>query len=305
MPDLKTLQALADELEKTANPALAKGLSFLKNQAGAIGAGGGYGAAIGGLGGLVSGGVSGYRNAKQQGATTGQAALHGLTTGAGRAGKGALLGAAAGSTAGLAGGAGARAWADKATQAKGLLGASSRFGQRQLHGATGYADVKQLQKMRGGSYDAAEGLSAALKTRDPKAIRRATEQLGAMSNAEQAGLTSLPGIAKGLAGRAALNGKRLSSGQALKATVAPAMAGTGLGTKALMLGFPALGVGSAVADKNATPGQRLGRAAGAVGTGLMYASPLAAIPQMAGASALAAGTDIAGRSLDRGLEALK
>lgn len=331
-----TLDAFEEELLKTANKAALLGRvgQFLKGQAGAGAAGVGAGGALGAAGGGAIGGLKGYRDARDAGATRGQSALYALQKGLGGAAKGGLLGAAAGGAAGLAGGGKARELAQGLVQ-KERLGAPSRFMQRQVHSLTGYADKAGLRAMRGGSYGAEQQYNQALKNfqeaykggakpgwvdkakaavtgkaptqreLNSKAFEaarkkglRAEAGLQAARQAEDAGLTSVPGIVKGLAGQAELGGKKLNPLQAAKTMVGEQWHGSGLGGKAMMVGFPASGVvGSLTGPSNPDTG-RVEGIGKALGSGLAYASPLALTGQLALAGGLGGAAGLVGAGAD-------
>ena len=196
----------------------------------AIGAGVGSVGGAGALGGAALGAgigaVKNYRQAKQQGATTGQAAAAGLMG----AGGGALRGGALGGLAGAAGGATlgafspqtAQAVRSRLTNAAGPVGAFSRYGQRQVHSLTGWTpEGKSLREgmneIRHGAYGAEKALNAARgELANPRrsfmdVLRGRTAQQGAQLRldnatkgyeaavrAENRGLTSIPGYAKAL-----------------------------------------------------------------------------------------------------------
>lgn len=147
----------------------------------AVGAGAGSGAGIGAMGGAglgtAVGGVRGYQEAREQGAGRGIAALSGVGGAVGGGIKGALLGAGAGAGAGALAGKLrpemvtrlARETAEKG----GPIGASSRFGQRQLHQLTGWQPkevlgpkgkyIPGIEQLRGGAYAARSRVEAAEK----------------------------------------------------------------------------------------------------------------------------------------------
>jgi len=135
MPDLeRALLSFHDELLKTS--------AVPWQQIGrAVGTFGGAGAALGaGVNGLREG-YNAYQEAKDQGSGGVMAGIHGLFGGAAGAYKGGLLGGLAGSAAGAAGahfaGGTTKSIADKLL-ANRVGGAVGRFGQRQVHGLTGW-----------------------------------------------------------------------------------------------------------------------------------------------------------------------
>lgn len=310
---LHMMRAFQDELEKRAvNPmgALRTAGSFLKGQAGAAGAGMGVGAAAGGLAGAGVQGYRGYQQAKEQGATGGRALLAGAAKGLSGAAKGATIGAGVGGAAGLAGGATARGLAEKAIQGSNPIAASARFGQRQLHSLTGYADAgtrvgrKQLHGMRAGAYDARQRAIAAKKqmgslTRegaDASALQKGSENLlraqkgqQAAEKAQSMGLTSVPGYLKSLA---------KNPMETIRAGVGEQWHGsTNLG-RAGLIGLPALGAAGEVMTPTQEGGPgKLERTGKALAGGLAFGA--APIP-LAGMTALSAGADRLGGLLGAG-----
>lgn len=309
---LHMMRAFQDELEKRAvNP---KGLlrsagSFLKGQAGAAGAGMGVGAAAGGLVGAGVQGYRGYQQAKEQGATTGQALLEGAGKGLGGATRGAALGAGLGGAAGLVGGARARQLAEQAIQGGNPVALSARFGQRQLHSVTGYADKKAIQGMRAGSYEAKNRAADAEKKLhnlwgqsnvDPKALRqaamehqKASKGLQSAQKAEDMGLTSLPGYLKSLAKNPI---------DTVRTGIAEQWRGSGPSGKLMVAGVPVLSAaGEAVTpSKQGEPG-RLERTGRSFAGGLAFGA--APIP-LAGMSLLSSGAERAGGLLGAGGDTL-
>ena len=305
---LHMMRAFQDELEKRAvNPmgALRSAGSFLKGQAGAAGAGMGIGAAAGGLTGAGVQGYRGYQQAKEQGASTGEALLGGAMKGLGGAGTGAAVGAGLGGAAGLTGGATARGLAEKAIRGKNPVALSARFGQRQLHSLTGYADKKALRGMRAGSYDARmraaqskKGMKAlwGQEGADPSVLRKASIEhqraqrgLQAAQKAEDMGLTSLPGYLKSLAKNPV---------ETMRAGAAEQWHGSGVGGKFMLAGVPVLGAaGEAMTPTQEGGPGKLERTGKALAGGLAFGA--APIP-LAGMSALAAGADRVGGLIGAG-----
>jgi hypothetical protein len=172
------LLSFQDELEKQAVDVrgLARGArALLARQGTTAGSGAALGGAAGGLLGLGAGGAKKYREARQQGATSGEALRAGLGGAARGAATGAALGAGAGGLAGLAGGGRARALAGKLRGKEGPLSSVSRFGERQVHGLTGYVPhtgagsvvggqgSAAVRAMRGGAHAAEKELAGATK----------------------------------------------------------------------------------------------------------------------------------------------
>lgn len=334
MPSLNESMVLAfgDELEKTAINwgGLASGArqagGYLARQGTTVGAGTALGAAGGGLLGAGIGGVKGYRQAKEQGATTGQALLHGALGG----GKGALLGGAAGGAvgglAGLAGGGQARELAGKLRGRKGMLGGLARAGEREAHGLTGAlpqvdaagkafgSKTEALRAMNLGAApalkreaEAAKALTGSWKGVDPKVIAKRHKELtsarahvAASKQMEELGATNVPGYLKALATRPL---DTLSAG----ARQQWHGAGTGLGgtaSRALTWGFPAAGAISAMRGPEEDAqgrgrGERVGRALGGATYGLM-GMPLMGLSAMTGLATRAGG--VLGRGVAPGQE---
>lgn len=325
------LPSFGEELLKQANKLdlLRRAAQAARGQAGAIGAGAGTGAALGGALGGLGAGVKSYQDAREVGAGRGDALRYGLSRSLSGASRGAMAGGALGAAAGGLGGARARQAASGLIE-KDVAGVPARFAQRQLHSLTGYADKAQLQAMRGGSYDAkrrlqqagtalagadpskssfTQRLVGAVKNTAPKTqvdkamneVRRASSGLEAAQAAEEAGLTSIPGVLKGLAGRAEAGGKQLSPLQAVKTMTGEQWKGSGLGGKALMLGFPASGLVSAAqapADASEGRAERVGKA---LATGLAYSTPMGIVGQSALAGGLGGGAGLVGAGIDKTL----
>lgn len=301
MPSLNLTSMLAfeDELTKTAGPKeLAQSiLGGLGRQAGAAGAGIGAGGALGALGGLGLGAVHGYREARDAGASRGQALTYGLLNrGLGGAVRGGALGALGGGVLGLAGGQKATDLASKLTGNEGILGSVSRFGQRQIHGLTGAlpqghaSKAEALKAMGMGSSGAAgraaetaKGLEKAWQGESSEELLRAAKEhhsaqraLKSAKDVEEMGLTNLPGYLK------SLSKKPLDT---LKAGLGEQWHSSGLGGKALMVGLPAMSIAGAVAGPKEHRGENTGKA---LATNLaLGAAPL----PLLGSSILASGAE--------------
>jgi hypothetical protein len=161
----------------------------------------------------------------------------------------------------------ARGVKDVASATPGALG---RFGQRQVHGLTGWTpqgfmNPEGIRGMRAGATDAAERLSAAERSVAPgpgkyrpglvdRVLNRSQEQVQqsavaakhkevvnarkayqSAQKAEDMGLTSLPGYARALARNPA---------DALRTGFAEQWHSMGPGGKALMVGLPGMGIAS-------------------------------------------------------------
>lgn len=262
-----------------------------------VGTGMGLGLMSGAAIGAGTAGKGAYDDAREMGATKGRALLSGLGAGLGGAvrgaGKGALVGAATGGALGALR-PGATAGAAKALSASpGPLGASARFGQRQVHGFVG-GSARALERARGGAYPARQALESAVAKNDPKAILQNKKWLSSAEKAQDMGLTSLPGVAKAIPEHGL--GKVVGTGLSEQwHSMSPSM-------KALMVGFPALSVAGAAAGQEMPSGpgkgERIGKALGTLGYGAM--------PLGIGASmALGTGLERAGGLVGRGVDKLR
>lgn len=277
MPKLKedTLLAFRDELRKTAAP-------NLQHLLGGVGSGAGVGALTGALGGAALGAVRGAKAGREEGTGAVTGGLSGALGGAARgAGLGAALGGASGALAPRI---------SRLSQAPGALGASARFGKRQVHALTGWAPEGGLEAIRGGAYDARE----ALRTAKPQHRQQAQKALASSAAAQEMGLTNLPGYVK------AIKDKGLK--EVVKTDAAAQWHSGGVGMKALGVGLPALALASEVGKKESPDGpgkgELVGRsAAGAVGGLLGSAMPIAGQIALGGAMGAAGG--MVGRGIDR------
>lgn len=165
------LSSFQEELAKMAAP------STILGTGGALG---GLGVGVGGILGAGIGGVRKYQQAREEGGTRLQAMGAGLSG----AYSGGTTGALAGGALGMAGGSALGHLAPETGNAivknlnarEGIPGAFARFGQRQVHGLTGYAEG-HLGDIRHGAW----------------ASRRAEEAARAELSAARAG-TSQPGL---------------------------------------------------------------------------------------------------------------
>jgi hypothetical protein len=283
----------------------------------------GVGMGLGGIGAGAVGGVRGYREAKAQGATTGQAIMGGAARGLAAAGKGALIGAGAGAATGVAGHYIAPAAAEKARAALTNHSAFARFGQRQAHGLTGYTPAQGLASIRHGAAPRLEEANAAKATLDrlhggedlrsgwqkfrgvthEDMVAGATKQHGraqksyeAGLKAEQMGLTSVPGYLKSL---------RKDPLGTVGAAARDQWDGTSAPMKAMMVGIPAAQLGSAAMQdphqlnrEGKTRGRALGEATAGLASGLLM-NPLPLVTQMAAAEPLHRAAGRLGQVVDR------
>jgi hypothetical protein len=282
-----------DELTKEALlPALRPAL---KRVLPAVGSGAGVGSLAGAVGGGLYGGVKHYRQARREGAETGEAVgagLAGATTGAL---KGGVLGAGLGA-AGLGTAAAARRLPKAAkglTEAPGAIGASARFGQRQVHGLTGWAPEGGISKIHGGSWGAAEELKKlkASPKATEKGLAKAEKALAAAQEAERRGLSSVPGYLKGL---------RKDPMGTIRAGAAEQWHSSGVPGRLLIYGWPAGAAATELAQPS-EPGEggrleRAGEALGMLGYGL---GPMPFGAQMLMAGGMSGGLKRLGRLADR------
>jgi hypothetical protein len=303
MDEVTTQVFLSFEKYAVSTDLLRRAGGFLRGQAGAASAGVGAGGALGGLVGLGAGGIKGYREAKDAGASTGEALTHGLGRGLSSAGRGALIGAAVGGAGGLAGGEKATELTKKVT-GRGLVGAPSRLVQRQVHSLTGYADPAAVRAMGAGAAPALEraqradqALAKAWEGSNSGALRgavterlQAAKGLQAAEKAEQMGLTSLPGYLKSLA-KDPLG--------TVRAGAAEQWHGSGLKGKALMVGLPTAATAASMAAPTEPGGEgRLERGAKTLARSAAFATPLS----MAGQIALERGAGTVGGVVGAGAD---
>lgn len=286
------------EIVKEAFPMAGLGRRIL--QSGRLGggaAGAGAGAVVGaGAGGAIEG-TRAYREARNAGAGGGQSAMHALGRGIGGAAKGALLGAGVGAGAGVLKPSAASGLAARQT---GSLGAGARFGQRQLHGLTGWTPKGGIESIRGGAWEAkkrTEGIRSSLQKAAPDARGKLNKSLVKAERGQQwaqkaqdMGLTNIPGYAKSLVKNGP--GKTISTG------VKEQWHGSGPAGKALIFGFPAVTIGGELA-RPSKPGEagRLERAGRNVGDLAYSMGPMPIASQMAAATALSAAGGQTGKLL--------
>lgn len=186
-PEELTKEALSIEPLRSA---LKPAGEFFKKVAPTAGAGLGLGA-VGGAGiGAVGGAVSGYRKAREEG----QGMAGALASGAMGAGSGAFKGGLVGGALGAAGGAAAGHLNPQLGSAlakqENAVGKVSRFGQRQLHGLTGWTPEGGLRSIHGGAHQQVQALEGAreslqnLRTTAPEALQKARQDLSAARAAQ-------------------------------------------------------------------------------------------------------------------------
>ena len=219
--DEATYEGFCTQLRKTGAPAiLSSRLSRVLTSAGALaGAGAGVGAAAG----AAQGAYSGYRDARAQGAGVGGAIGAGVGAVPMGAARGGLIGGALGGIGGASFSAVSKQRAESLRKALTERSSLARFGQRQVHGLSGAvpegglgqlrmdaADrLKELEKLKG-SKDLGKGnrLDKALgRTEEQvatKRIGRAEKAHQAAQEAQDAGMTSIPGVVKSVKERGLL-----------------------------------------------------------------------------------------------------
>jgi len=267
---------------------------------GAIGAHAGQGMAIGGAVGGTIGAVHGYRKAKQEGGSGLGGALSGGF-------KGTALGAGVGTMAGgVRGGmmhAADPVAAEKARAALTQNSAFSRFGQRQVHGLTGFvpqgaergkylADIKHGVVNRQAAVDAAQkaidskedvrGVFGRVMGHTPeeaakKQLTRATAARDAAQKAQDYGLTSIPGYVK------AIRDPNIGLKKTLRTAYDEQISGSSPAMKGLMLGMPAVQLGQAAFQdprKRNSMGESKGEALGSATAGLATGLALGPLPMM-------------------------
>lgn len=270
-----------DELEKIAGLA-----DFVTKNKGALGSAGaflGHGAAIGaGIGGL-HGAVKDYEDARERGAGVGSALTMGAFGGLGGATRGATRGALVG--AGVGGALGtlrpqaAEELRKSLSSTESRFGALGRFGQRQMHGLTGWTPPEGLSSdaIRGGSWATERAAAAAKGTKDSAKAELLNKLQKDVSNE---GLDNLPGIVNAMRGE--------GRGKALKTLAKHQWHGADPLTKTT-LGLSALGMGAAAmlpeGQTGPGKGESIGTAAGSMVGGLAGS----ALPLFPGQLAMDAG----------------
>lgn len=272
----------------------------------AVQAGLGTGLGVGMLGGAAAGAVAGgksqYELARQNGQSQLGAVGHslgGALVGAARgAGKGALIGAGTGALAGAVAPTQLLRGTSALSQVKNTVGEAANFGQRQVHGFTGWRPggaTKSIERIGGGAAEARGAVAKAVKGGDAAAVGKAQGALGAAEQAQSMGLTSLPGVARsmknnGLLPTVAAGAKEQWSGSSNK-------------MKAMMVGLPALSVANTLrkgeTEGGKGKGERIGRTLG--GTLGYSMAPLS----LGASTVLGAGLERAGGLVGKGVDALR
>jgi hypothetical protein len=262
------------------------------------------GAGAGAVGGAAIGGgvgtLQGYRDTRAQGGSVASAAQAGLLGGLQGAVRGGQRGLALGAVAGGVGSAAAPSLPAAMARLP-VVGSGARFGQRQLHGLTGWTPAEGIRSIGGGAANAQRGVEeAANKLRSVRAagkdaagaernVTTAVKGLEAATTAEEKGLTSLPGYAKAL---------RSDPVGALRAGLNEQWAGQSRAGKALTIGATGVGLASEVANRegNTGVGESLGKAVGGSLPWMM--GPLPASAALALTPALAFAGGLAGKGVD-------
>lgn len=304
------LESLRGELKLAFSPRISSAL-------GALGAGGGVGAAGGALLGAAVKGGRKYLQERDQGASVTEALGGSLA----HAGSGALQGAAIGGAAGaLGGGALGAARPELGTRFRAAVDKlpGAHFGQRQVHtftgwkpegglGAIGHGAAPRLGAVRQAEQElfaaragkASPGLVDRVMGRSAvqgaeKRVARARDAYDAGRKAEEMGLTSIPGYAKALRDRPVGEVLRTAANDQWKG-MSPAM-------KALTVGMPALELAGAIRGPSGedaqgrTKSERIGRSLAQTAGGLAF-SPLTMTGQMVAGTALSRAGERAGRLL--------
>lgn len=303
-------------------PTFSPGVSSALGTAGAMG-GAGFG--LGGVVGGIHGAVKGYREARDQGADVGHAAVSGLMG----AGHSAYRGALAGGALGIAGGAATGALSSGAgervrsalSNGPGPVGSFSRFGQRQVHSLTGWqpagglAELRMGATTRQGAVDAAKNaIHSGERTWGDKLHGRSAEEIvkhrtgkfdaavasqAALQHAEDQGLTHIPGYLHSMKHNGVLN--------TLRDSAATTWNGASNFDKAMVAMPVASAAMAAVKGKDDQPdalGQYKGqRIAGHLASGLSYA---ALAPMSMGVSGLlGTGAHQVASTIGRGIDRLR
>jgi len=172
-------------------------------------------------------------------------------------------------------------------------GVLSRFAQRQLHGLSGWTPKAGLESIRGGAFEARKKLESALASGHGPSIELAQKGFNAAHQAQEAGLTNLPGYAKAL---------QKDPVGTLKKDVAAQWHSGGRVEKALGIGLPLLGLAHDIRtpERETGPGkgELLGRGIGGAAGGFLGSSmPLAGQLLVGAATGMAGG--LVGKGVDR------
>lgn len=301
------MRAFCLELEKDAGAADAV-LKHLKRPGTlhAMQAGLGSGLGVGLLGGAAVGAAKGGKEQFDAARANGQGVLGaagrsiggGLVGAVHGAGKGALLGAGVGAAAGAAMPTQLLRGTRALSGAKSVVGDAANFGQRQVHGMTGWRPGganKSIESIGGGAAGARGALAKATAKGDPAAVEKAKGALGAAEDAQRMGLTSLPGVAKSLKNNGIV--PTIAAGAKEQWKSSPGW------QKGLMVGLPATSVASTLAKKDdgqgPGKGERIGKTLG--GTLGYSMAPLS----LGASTVLGSGLERAGGLVGRGVDRLR
>ena len=167
--------------------------------------------------------------------------------------------------------------------------AIARFGQRQLHGATGLVPGGALRLLPGGNVNSEYMASMKGMRMGGKKVSPEEEMAAAQ------GLTNLPGLAKRVLQKGGL-------GDVYRAGFKPLITKPGVSGK-MMAALPVIGAATEAAQPGEVEGKTYGqRIGGAAGMGLGYA----AVPFMplVGAEAVSRGLSAAGGTVGKGIDKL-
>lgn len=301
------MSAFAAELNKHAGVA-GTAFSHLKRPGTmhAMQAGLGSGLGLGLLGGAAVGGARGGKAQYDAARANGEGALSaagrgiagGLVGAVGGAGKGALAGAALGAAGGALAPTQLLRGTRALSKAPGIVGDAANFGQRQVHGLTGWrpgGSTASIERIGAGAADARKELGKAVSAGDTANVGRARSALEASEKAQSMGLTSLPGIGKSLKDNGII--------PTVAAGAKEQWRGSSGKMKALMVGLPTASVGNTLLSRDAEggpgKGERIGRTlGGTLGYGM---APLA----LGAGTLLGAGLERAGGLAGRGVDKLR
>jgi len=188
------------------------------------------------------------------------------------------------------------------------LGASARFGQRQLHGVTGWlpkkGDPKSLESIRGGAYGARKSLQearegvrdatdSAARAKATEKVTRARTAFKAVEKSQGMGLTSIPGYARSMA---------KAPWETVRSSAAEQWHSGGIGAKALLVGFPAVSTVGAIRRQEQPTGpgkgENIGREFGSTVGGVL-GGPLPFVTGGAVSTALGGAGGLIGKGVDR------
>lgn len=275
----------------------------------AAGAGslGGVGMGAGALIGAAHGGYSNYRDAREQGAGVGTSALSGVGGALSGGITGGTIGAGVGTLAGGALGAASPQTVHSLGESLNktpYAGALHRFGQRQVHGLTGWTPEGGLESIRGGAWGAKDTLRKALEE-SPKNVKdlagnlkdvdRAEKGVAAAEKATKMGLTNLPDYVKSL--------REHGVKKTLNADLANQFSNMSPAWQAATIGLPAASLAGSVLDKSDPEhkAEHVGSSIGQVAGGFVGS----ALPFIPGQLVLGGALGGAGKYLGRGVDKIR